>query len=293
MLLEEVLHYLNCKPGGIYCDGTVGLGGHAERILETISPDGVLVGVDLDSEALVFARERLKRFGDRVVLVRGNYMDLPSILESIDYFACDGVLLDLGLSSYQLQDKKRGFSFSGEGQLSMNFDANGKCCARDIVNKYPEARLADVIYRFGEERWARRIAKRIVVERSRESIESTEQLVRIIESAIPYSKRARIHPATRTFQALRIEVNNELENLNVFLQDIWQCLKPLARVCIISYHSLEDRQVKRAFKGQLGNWSDKGRINIITKKPIRPSESEVRENPRSRSARLRVAEWSI
>ncbi len=291
-----MLYYLSCVPGGVYCDGTIGLGGHAEKILEFTSPGGRLIGIDLDSLALEKAKERLARFGERVILVKGNFKDLPSILQSFHFPTLNGVLLDLGLSSLQLQCRKRGFSFLYDAPLIMNFDINGEIKALDIINQYSESGLTDLFRKYGEERWSRRIARKIVKERAKTAIVSTKQLVGIIYSAIPGSlKRRRIHPATRIFQALRIKVNNELDNLDWFLEGVWGCLKPGGRVCIVSYHSLEDGLVKKRFRekgsGRYKEAGKEGAIDIITKKPIRPGIEEVKENPRSRSARMRVAEW--
>ncbi|MGA1796193.1 MAG: 16S rRNA (cytosine(1402)-N(4))-methyltransferase RsmH [bacterium] len=293
-MVDQVLCCLNCLSGRFYCDGTVGLGGHAERILDSTSPDGKLLGIDMDSNALAIAGQRLVKFRDRVTLVHGNYKDLPSIMESHKITALDGVLLDLGVSSYQLGDQERGFSFQSDEPLGMNFDPSGGIRASDIVNRYPEAKLAEIIWNYGGERWARRIARRIAEERKRNPIETTTHLVRTIRAAVPRSPgRWRIHPATRTFQALRIEVNQELENLARFLRVVCDCLKQGARVCIISFHSLEDGLVKRFFREAAGKGTGGDvhrRIDMITKKPLRPSPEEVHMNPRSRSARMRVAE---
>jgi len=294
VMVDQVLCYLNCLPGRFYCDGTVGLGGHAERILDSTSPDGKLLGIDMDSSALAIAEKRLAAFRGRFTLVHGNFKDFPSILESQKINALDGVILDLGVSSYQLGEKERGFSFLSDEPLGMNFDPSGGNTASEIVNRYPESKLAEIIWTYGEERWARRIARGIAEERRRNLIETTGHLVRTICAAIPRSQgRWRIHPATRTFQALRIEVNHELENLIQFLRVVWDCLKQGARVCIISFHSLEDGLVKRFFReaSRKGCGGDASRrINVITKKPLRPFPEEVRMNPRSRSARMRVAE---
>ena len=294
VMTDQVIYYLNCLPGRIYCDGTIGMGGHAKNILEVTSPDGMLLGIDMDSKALAVASERLAEFGDRAILVQGNYKDLPSILASNNLSEIDGVLLDLGVSSFQLDDGGRGFSFLRDEPLGMNFDIHGRRRASQIINQYPESRLADIIWKYGQERWARRIAGRIVAERKKTPIESTAHLVRIICSAVPRSKgKRRIHPATRTFQALRMEVNQELENLCQFLEVVWGCLKRGGRVCIISFHSLEDGLVKRRFRDQVKTHhglSEHSMVEILTKKPLKPSLEEVRMNPRSRSARMRAAE---
>lgn len=295
VLVDQAVYYLRCHPGGIYCDGTVGTGGHAERMLEVTSPNGRLIGIDLDFLVLARAKERLARFGDRVILVQGNFKDLPSILKSNQFPALDGVLLDLGFSSYQLESEQRGFSFLHKAPLIMNFDVNGREKASDIINRYSESRLADIIWRYGQDRWSRRIAHKIVAERSKTPIETTSHLAEIVCSAIPGSKKKwKIHPATRTFQALRIEVNHELESLDQFLRIVWKCLKLRARVCIISFHSLEDRLVKMHFRDmamQNHKSLGEGKVELITKKPLRPGPEEIKGNPRSRSARMRVAEW--
>ncbi len=294
VMTDQVIHYLNCLAGRIYCDGTIGLGGHAKKILDVTSPDGMLLGIDMDSRALAIAEKNLAGFRDRVILVHGNFKDLPSILESHHLTQLDGVLLDLGVSSYQLEDNQRGFSFLDEAPLGMNFDFGGVKRASEVVNQYPESKLAEIIWKYGEERWARRIARKIVEERAKIPIETTSHLVRIICAAIPRSKRKwKIHPATRTFQALRIEVNQELENLNQFLKVVWDCLGDGGRVCIISFHSLEDGLVKKYFRelaGKKDKISEQKTVDILTKKPIRPSSEEVMMNPRCRSARMRVAE---
>ena len=200
------------------------------------------------------------------------------------------MILDLGLSSYQLQDKNRGFSFLYDGPLKMVFDIDGRVDASEIINKYSESDLADIIWRYGQERWSRRIAHRIIRERAKNPIETTSQLSRVVCSSVPHScRRTKINPATRTFQALRIEVNQELENLAEFLRVVWGCLKHGGRICIISFHSLEDRIVKRCFR-DLSSGKEDG-VRILTKKPIRPDPEEIKENNRSRSARMRVAEW--
>lgn len=295
VLLQEVVNYLNCRPDGIYCDGTVGLGGHAEKILSITPPIAKLIGIDLDSMALMKARERLARFGERVILIKGNFKDLPSILKLNHLPPLDGVLLDLGLSSYQLEYEQRGFSFFDDAPLIMNFDIEGTGKAMDIVNQYSEKDLADIIWEYGQDRWSRQIARKIVKERAKQPIETAQHLARIICAAKhSLKKRWRLHPATKTFQALRIEINNELENLTEFLNVVWDCLVQGARVGIISYHSLEDALVKRHFRSLAGNKNILGRqgaVSIITKKPIRPSTEEIKRNPRSRSAKMRLAQW--
>ena len=258
VMTDQAIQYLNCHAGRIYCDGTIGLGGHAKRILDVTSPDGRLLGIDMDSRALSIAEKNLAGFRDRIILVHGNFKDLPSILESHHLTKLDGVLLDLGVSSYQIDDNQRGFSFLNEAPLGMNFDFGGTKSASEVVNRYTESKLAEIIWKYGQERWARRIARKIIEERAKIPIKTTSHLVRIICSAIPGSKRKwKIHPATRTFQALRIEVNQELENLTQFLKVVWDCLGDGGRVCIISFHSLEDGLVKKYFRDLSGKKDEK------------------------------------
>ncbi|HID55575.1 TPA: 16S rRNA (cytosine(1402)-N(4))-methyltransferase RsmH [Candidatus Poribacteria bacterium] len=282
VLLDEVMCLLNPKDGGIYVDCTLGAGGHAERILQLSSPGGRLIGIDLDSEAISIARERLKRFGDRVSFVHANFADLDDILRSLGLEGVDGVLMDLGVSWIQLSDPKRGFSFRMEAPLDMRMDRRAPLTAYEVVNTKSERELREIFRKYGEERWAGRIARRIVRCRERSPILTTKQLARIVESAV--TRRGRIHPATRVFQALRIYVNGELDNLERGLDSAIRWLKPGGRICVISFHSLEDRIVKWKFRGM------KAHLRIITPKPITPGGEEVKENPRSRSAKLRAAE---
>ncbi len=299
VLLKETVELLQCKKGGRYIDCTVGAGGHAERILELTSPDGVVVGIDQDEDILKIAEERLKRFGERVRLVHGNFSDIKGIIKDE---RADAILLDLGVSSYQLEDKERGFSFMSDAPLDMRMDKKAEITAADIVNKSSERELSDIIFKYGEERFAKRIASFIVNERGSKPVTTTTQLSNIIMKAIPARFRPRdIHPATRTFQALRIAVNHELEILEKSILNAVDILKPEGRMCIISFHSLEDRIVKRTFqrlekgcicppKIPICQCGIKPSIKIITKRPVTPSEMEIKANPRSRSAKLRTAE---
>lgn len=299
VLLKETVELLQCKKGGRYIDCTVGAGGHAERILELTSPDGVVVGIDQDEDILKIAEERLKRFGERVRLVHGNFSDIKGIIKDE---RADAILLDLGVSSYQLEDKERGFSFMSDAPLDMRMDKKAEITAADIVNKSSERELSDIIFKYGEERFAKRIASFIVNERGSKPVTTTTQLSNIIMKAIPARFRPRdIHPATRTFQALRIAVNHELEILEKSILNAVDILKPEGRMCIISFHSLEDRIVKRTFqrlekgcicppKIPICQCGIKPSIKIITKRPVTPSEMEIKANPRSRSAKLRAAE---
>ena len=299
VLLKEAVELVNCKKGGTYIDCTVGAGGHAERILELTSPDGVVVGIDQDEEILKIAEERLKRFGERIRLMHGNFSDIKGIMKDE---RADAILFDLGVSSYQLEDKERGFSFMSDAPLDMRMDKKAEITAADIVNSASERELSDIIFKYGEERFAKRIASFIVKEREGKPVTTTLQLSNIIMRAIPARFHAQnIHPATRTFQALRIAVNRELEILEKSLLNAVDILKPKGRMCVISFHSLEDRIVKRTFqrleKGcvcppriPICQCGIKPSMKIITKKPVAPAEEEINANPRSRSAKLRAAE---
>ncbi len=280
VLLAEVLELLAVRAGGLWVDGTVGLGGHAEAILERSAPLGRLLGVDRDAETLERARARLVRFGDRLRLVHADYRALPSLLEGERPV---GILLDLGVSSVQLDSAVRGFSFRVEGPLDMRMDQSGGETAADVVNRMPERPLADLIYRYGEEPASRRIAKAIVETRRRGRIRTTAELAAIVRRAAGRSRRPGLDPATRTFQALRIHVNRELEGLGACLGALAQALAPAGRLAVIAFHSLEDREVKGTFR----ELSASG-FSVLTKKPIRPGDGELRENTRARSARLRV-----
>ncbi len=284
---------LRCEPGRIYVDATLGGGGHSFEILKRTSPDGTVIGIEWDEEALLEARKTLMEFGPRARIYRENFINLPRVLKSVNIEPVDGILLDLGLSSLQLAKGERGFSLKEEGPLDMRMDQRLTVTAADLVNRLDEKDLEDTLAEYGEERWARRIAKAIVEERERGPIQTTQALRRIVHQAIPRRFHSRkIDPATRTFQALRIRVNNELENLKGTLETGWKLLKKGGRVCVISFHSLEDRIVKETFRRwEKGGGPDpEGGFRILTKKPIVPSEEERKRNPRSRSAKLRCAE---
>ncbi len=280
VLLAEALELLAVRPGGLWVDGTVGLGGHAEAILRASAPDGRLLGLDRDGETLERAGERLAEFAGRARLEQADYRELPQRLGDE---RADGILLDLGISSAQLDDPERGFSFQADGPLDMRMDRSRGESAEEVVNRTREAALADIIYAFGEEPAARRIARAIVFERERERIRSTGRLAEIVRRAAPRSRRPGLHPATRTFQALRIRVNRELEGLEDALERAAACLAPGGRLVVIAFHSLEDRAVKQAFR----SLAAKG-FRPLTRKPLRPGDEETRRNPRSRSARLRA-----
>lgn len=267
-------------------DATVGLGGHAEAILEKITPGGKLIGIDKDAEALKIADTKLKRFEGSYILFHDDFKDLKAIFEKANAEKADGVLFDLGVSSLQLDKAERGFSIRYDAPLDMRMNSDSEATASHLVNKLSEAELDWILKSYGEERFHRRIAKAIVEERKKEAIETTARLVDIILRAVPYKGRhSRVHPATRTFQALRITVNKELEALKFAISDAIELLKPSGLICVIAYHSLEDRIVKEKFKEAKAN----GIMELIYKKPLTPSEEEIRDNPRSRSAKLRVA----
>lgn len=284
VLLHEAIEQLHPHPGGIYVDGNLGFGGHSAAILERSAPDGRVVGFDLDPEALEYARQRLAPFGRRICFVQRNFADLAAVLLDMGISAVQGILLDLGLSSFQLEASGRGFSFRGDEPLDMRMDPNQPTTAADLVNTLSRDELADILYYYGEERQARRIASRIVEERQHGAFRSTGQLARVIEQAVPRRFHPqKIHMATRSFQALRIAVNNEMENLARVLDSGASLLAPGGRFCVISFHSLEDRLVKNKFK-------ERQELLVLTRKPIVPTEKEVESNPRARSAKLRVAE---
>jgi len=295
VLLEEVIGLLGCGPHRTYVDATLGGGGHSLEILKWTGPDGRVIGIEWDEEAVEEATRVFSPFGDRVRIFRQNFVCLPEILREINVEAVDGILFDLGLSSIQLDRQERGFSFRGGGPLDMRMDQRAETTAADLVNELSFSELEKILREYGEERWAKRIAKAIVDERSHEPIATTQALQKIVYRAIPRRFQSRrIDPATRTFQALRIGVNRELENLREVLDGGWPFLKAGGRMCVISFHSLEDRIVKETFrrleKGEAGASLQKGTLRIITRKPIVPSEKEQSENPRSRSAKLRCAE---
>ncbi len=287
VLYGEVLTALSPRSGGKYIDATIGAGGHAAGILERSSPDGRLLGIDLDVDALQLARETLANYGSRAILVQGSFAFLGDIARRHGFFPADGVLLDLGLSTMQLTAPERGFSFQLEGPLDMRFDQSADLTADDLVNTLPEAELADLLYRYGEERRSRRIARAIVTARP---LRTTIELADVVARAL--GRRGRINPATRTFMALRVAVNRELEALAEGLEQAVQSLAPGGRIAVISFHSLEDRIVKRYLREQAtaeaGGFGPT--LRLPKRKPIRPSGAERERNPASRSAKLRVGE---
>jgi 16S rRNA (cytosine1402-N4)-methyltransferase len=287
VMASEVLSWLQPRSTGTYLDCTVGYCGHALGILEASEPNGRLVGIDRDLRAIEICGKRLQRYGDRVVLIHGHFMELKRLLSDRGVSHVQGALFDLGVSSPQIDDPARGFSFQAEGPLDMRMDSSGGVTAADIVNGLDEIDLANMIYRYGEERYSRRIARALVRARSRLAFTTTRQLAAVIESAVPaHYRRGRIHCATRTFQALRIAVNNELDHLQTSLEDAATVLAPGGRLCVISFHSLEDRIVKQSFRGL--SLQASGEFEILTKRPQVPTDDEIHRNPRSRSAKLRV-----
>ena len=283
----EVLFWLKPQDAEIFLDCTVGYCGHALEILTANGPSGIVVGIDRDIQAIESGRKRLEPFGDRAVLIRGNFLDLKRLLVDQGIRQVHGALFDLGVSSPQVDDPSRGFSFQAEGPLDMRMDRSSGATAADIVNGTDEADLANMIYRFGDERYSRRIARAIVRVRAERPLTTTRGLASVIESAVPsHYRRGRIHCATRTFQALRIAVNQELDHLEPALRDASDLLAPGGRLCVISFHSLEDRIVKQTFRAL--SVETGGELEILTKRPQLPTEEEIRRNPRSRSAKLRV-----
>ena len=302
VLLEETVDGLAIKPDGIYVDGTLGGGGHAFEVCSRLNEQGRFIGIDQDAAAIEAASERLRDFGEKVTIIRSNYCEMKSRLHEIGVDKVDGIVIDLGVSSYQLDTAERGFSYRVDAPLDMRMDQRQQLTAREIVNTYSEADLFRVIRDYGEDKFAKNIAKHIVIERQKAPIETTGQLNEIIRHAIPMKfQKTAGHPSKRTFQAIRIELNRELDVLRESLDDMIEMLNPGGRICVITFHSLEDRIVKSAFRKNenpctcpshfpvcvCGNVS-KGKV--ITRKPILPSEEELEYNSRSKSAKLRIFE---
>ena len=291
VMLDEVISFIKPGKGDIIVDATIGAGGHSCEILKRIQPDGLLIGIDKDAEILKIAGKFLSKINDCYKLYQADFINLGCILEKLKISKVNGILLDLGVSSFQLDSLDRGFSFSKEGPLDMRMDRTQGITAEDLLKRLSEREMADVFWKYGEERRSRRVARAIMQERKRgTAIKTTTQLAKIAEKALyvpgKYSKKRKIHPATRIFQALRIVVNDELKSLEQFLNDVCGFLVGDSRIVVVSFHSLEDRLVKRAFReGQ-----NTSRLKILTKKPLIPLDSEIRENIRSRSAKLRAAE---
>ena len=302
VLLHETVDGLNVKPDGIYVDATLGGGGHAYEVCSQLGEQGRFIGIDQDAAAIEAAGKRLEGFGEKVTIIRSNYRDMKPQLHEIGIDKVDGIVIDLGVSSYQLDTAERGFSYRADAPLDMRMDQRQKMTAKDIVNNYSEAELYRVIRDYGEDKFAKNIAKHIAAERSKAPIETTEQLNEIIRHAIPMKiRKASGHPSKRTFQAIRIELNHELDVLRDSLDEMIDMLNPGGRICIITFHSLEDRIVKSAFRKNENPCTcpshfpvcvcgkvSKGKV--ITRKPILPSEEEMESNSRSKSAKLRIFE---
>lgn len=301
VLLEECIENLNIKPDGIYVDGTLGLGGHSEQILKRLTT-GRLIGIDRDESAIRRTGERLKAYSDKMTLVHGNFCDVAQILDELGIDAVDGMLFDLGVSSPQLDESERGFSYMNDAPLDMRMDNTSSLTAWNVVNEWDEAELVRILRDFGEERYARRIASRIAERRTAKPIETTIELVDIIRSAMPAAAlREKQHPAKRSFQAIRIAVNDELGAVDQMMKTAPDKLKPQGRLCVISFHSLEDRIVKTGIAARENGCTCpreapicvcgfKQTLKSVHRKPIVPGEDELNENPRARSAKLRVAE---
>jgi 16S rRNA (cytosine1402-N4)-methyltransferase len=290
VLLEEVLACLQPRPGGCYCDATVGLGGHAAGILTRSAPDGRLVGLDRDQDALAASRTVLQPFGDRVTLIHAPFSRAREVLQGLGVVPVDGFLVDLGVSSPQLDRPERGFSFRSDGPLDMRMDQSQGETAADLLRRVDEADLVRIISELGEERYAARVARAIVQARDAGGLDSTGALAALVARALPHHERHK-NPATRTFQALRIAVNGELDQLEQLLGDVTECLKPGGRLCVIAFHSLEDRIVKRRLRKLAGrDGGGPARLRILTKHVVVAGDDERARNPRSRSAKLRAAE---
>jgi 16S rRNA (cytosine1402-N4)-methyltransferase len=301
VLLDECIQHLNIRPDGVYVDGTLGLGGHSEAIASRLTT-GKLISIDRDDRALAFAAERLAPYGERVQLVKGNFGDVKSLLDSVGVASVDGMMFDLGVSSPQLDNPERGFSYMQDAPLDMRMDERAALTAREVVNTWSEEELRSILWRYGEERYAGRIAAAIVARREKEPLETTLELVNVIRQAMPAAAlREKQHPAKRSFQAIRIAVNDELGSLERMLTDAPGLLKPGGRLLVISFHSLEDRIVKEFIKSQEDGCTCpkdfpvcvcgfQQTLRSVTRKPVSPSREEIEQNPRARSARLRIAE---
>lgn len=300
MPVEALANLIGDEPGGLFVDATLGLGGHTELILQA-SPLNRVIGFDRDAEAIALAKARLAEFGERFDAVHCDYRQIKSVLQERKIESVAGVLADLGVSSFQFDEPERGFSFKSDSPLDMRMDRSQRETAADLVNELSESELADVIYEFGEERAARRIARLIVAERAKGAIKTTAQLANLVVRAVHQKGHWRIHPATKTFQALRIAVNRELDELDQFVADAIEVLKPGGRLAIITFHSLEDRIIKQAFRFQSGHCvcppsqpvcqcGTAKRVNVLTRKAIQPTDAEIAVNPRARSAKLRACQ---
>ena len=300
VMLTECMEGLQIKPNGIYVDGTLGGAGHSQEIVKRLSPEGKLIGIDRDQEALEVAKEKLKAYTN-ITYIHGNHDQIKSILEEIGMLKVDGILLDLGVSSYQLDERARGFSYMGDAKLDMRMDTSQSLTAYEVINTYSEEKLIQILQDYGEERFAKQIVCNISKERKKRPIETTMQLVDIIKDSIPLGKQKEGHPAKRTFQAIRIEVNNEIEPLFQTIEQSIELLKDKGRLCVLTFHSLEDRNVKKAMTKAEGICTCprdlpycvcgcKTQGKIINKKPIIASQAEQTQNARSKSAKLRIFE---
>lgn len=302
VLLDETIAGLNIKPDGIYVDGTLGGGGHAYEVLKRLSPKGRLIGIDQDGEALQAAGERLKEFEDKVTLVRDNYCEIERVLKDLNIEKVDGIVLDIGVSSYQLDNLERGFSYKSDAPLDMRMDTRQVLTAADVVNTYSENELFKIIKDYGEDKFAKNIAKHIVLARKDKPFETTKELSEVIKRAIPMKVQAKGgHPAKKTFQAVRIEVNRELTVLKESIDKMIEHLNPGGRICIITFHSLEDRIVKMKFRENENPCTcppdfpvcvcgKKSKGKVVTRKPIIPSDEEIKVNKRAKSSKLRIFE---
>lgn len=304
VLLEETIESLDIKENGIYVDGTLGGGGHSYEILKRLGKGGRLIGIDQDEDAIKAASERLEEFKDKLTIVKSNYSNIKAVLEALNIDKVDGILLDIGVSSYQLDNTERGFSYKADAPLDMRMDKSAALSAKEVVNEYDEMELFKVIKNYGEEKFAKNIAKHIVIERKKKPIETTGELIEIIKASIPMKLQTGGHPAKRTFQAIRIEVNKELEVLENTIDTMIDLLNDEGRLSIITFHSLEDRIVKNKFKENEDPCTcpkdfpvcvcgKKSKGKVITRKPIVPSDKEIEENKRSKSSKLRVFEKRV
>jgi len=301
-MISEVLHYLDCKPGKIYVDGTLGGAGHARAICSKISPGGVFIGIDQDIDAIKNAKNVLESFNITIRLFHGNFINLPEFLRQLNIKAVDGILLDLGISLHQIESSGRGFSFLRDEPLDMRMNKMSGITAEDLINTLDEKNLKKIFREYGEERWAGQIAKKIAASRKQKAIKSSRQLAQIVCDAVPKSSfHQKIHPATRVFMAIRIAVNRELEMLDVFMENVADLLNPKARLCVLSFHSLEDRIVKHRLKTLEKGCvcpsdfpecvcKQKPILRLLTKRVVRPSIEEIERNPMARSTKLRAAE---
>ena len=302
VLLNQCINGLNIKENGIYVDGTLGGAGHSTEILKKLSSNGTLIGIDRDEEALSVVKKKLKEYKN-IIYVHGNHDDIKEILTNLNICKVDGILLDLGVSSYQLDEAERGFSYTKDALLDMRMDKTNNLTAEYVVNNYPEEKLSQIIYEYSEEKFSRNIAKKICEYRKNKEIKTTKELAKIIETAIPGFAKKDGHPAKRTFQAIRIEVNDEIRPLYNTIRNCIDVLNPGGRLCVITFHSLEDRAVKDAFVDAQGKCTCPGDLpycvcgykslgKILTKKPILPTQDEITSNSRAKSAKLRIFEKS-